>query len=125
MPDRVKLGDPQGVGDHRAGSRASARTHPDASLLGVANEVGDDEEVAGEPHLHDDPDLVLRLPADVVGDLALVAAVQADLDLLDQPRLLALALRHGKYRHEACAFVELDVASLGDEQRIAQCLRKL
>ena len=125
MPDGVELGDAQGIGDHRARSRAAAWAHPDAGLLRIANEVGDDEEVAGESHLHDNPDLVLRLLADVIGNLALVSAVQADLDLLDQPRLLALALRDGKHRHEACAFVELDVAALGDEQRIAQCLRKL
>ena len=58
---RVELGDAQRVGDQRAGGRAAARADPDALPLGVRDEVGDDQEVAGEAHLEDDVELVLGL----------------------------------------------------------------
>ena len=45
------------VRDERAGARAAARPDRDAVLLGVADEVPDDEEVARELHLLDDAEL--------------------------------------------------------------------
>ena len=91
--DRVELGDAQRPGDRRAGGAAAAGTDADAVLLGVPHQVGDDEEVAGEAHLGDDADLVRRLRAVRVRDMLSVTAepaYQAQLDLLDQPRLLGL-----------------------------------
>ena len=44
--ERVEVGDPHRVGDHRAGAGAAARADPDAVVLGPVDEVGDDEEVA-------------------------------------------------------------------------------
>ena len=82
---RVEVGDPHRVGGHRAGARAAAGTDADAVALGPVDEVRDDEEVAGEPHLHDDAGLVLGLRAHLVGDAGGIALVQARLDLLDEP----------------------------------------
>ena len=91
--ERVEVGDPHRVGHHRAGTGAAARADPDAVVLGPVDEVGDDEEVAGEPHRGDDADLELGLLADLVGDAVRVAEAQALLDLLDQPGVLVLPRR--------------------------------
>ena len=48
---------PSAVGHQRAGARAAARAHRHAVLARPADEVGDDQEVAGEAHLADDLEL--------------------------------------------------------------------
>ena len=58
--ERIDVGDAQRVGDHRAGRRAAARAHRDVVLAGVADEVPDHQEVAGEAHLVDHLDLVVE-----------------------------------------------------------------
>ena len=58
--DGIEVGDAHRVGDERPGARAAPRPHRDAALLGVADEVPDDEEVAGEVHLRDDVELGLE-----------------------------------------------------------------
>src|SRR5207245_1574223 len=49
--NRIEIGDAEAVGDEAAGARAAAGSDRDASALGLADEVGDDQEVAREPHL--------------------------------------------------------------------------
>ena len=46
--ERVDLGDVERVGDDRAGGRAAPRADRDAGVLGVLDEVPDDQEVARE-----------------------------------------------------------------------------
>ena len=58
--DRVEVGDAERVGDQRAGRRAAAGAHRDAVVLGPVDEVRDHDEVAGEPHLGDDAELVFE-----------------------------------------------------------------
>ena len=71
VPDRVEVGDAQGVGHQAAGRRAASRTHRDALVLGVVDEVRDDEEVTGELHALDDVQLVVEpCPVGVAVDLA-------------------------------------------------------
>ena len=48
---RVEVGDAHRVGGHRPGAGATAGADPDAVVLRPVDEVGDDEEVAGEAHL--------------------------------------------------------------------------
>ena len=50
---RVEIGDRQRPGDDRAGARAASRPDRDALPLRPLDEIGDDQEVAGEPHLDD------------------------------------------------------------------------
>ncbi len=57
---RIDVGDLEAVGHEGARARAPARAHGDAVLLGVMDEVPDDEEVAGEAHGGDDGKLVLE-----------------------------------------------------------------
>ena len=52
--DRVEVGDGQRPGDDRARARAAARPDRNVVGLGPFDEVGDDQEVAGEPHAGDD-----------------------------------------------------------------------
>ena len=54
--DRIEIGDLQGIGHQRSGAGATPGADRDAMLLGPLDEVGDDQEVAGEIHLVDDPD---------------------------------------------------------------------
>ena len=53
VAQRIEVGDAERVGDQRAGAGAAARAHRHAVVLGPVDEVGDDQEVAGEAHLHD------------------------------------------------------------------------
>ena len=56
-PDRIEIGDGERPGDERAGAGAAARPDRNALRLRPLDEVGDDEEIAGEFHLHDDVEL--------------------------------------------------------------------
>ena len=122
--DGVQVGDAERVGHQRAGGRAAAGTAPDAHRLGVLDEVGHHQEVAGEPHLDDDRDLVVGLLAVAVGDAVREPRVQPPLDLLDQPALLALAGGHGGPGHQVLALGEGHVHPLGDQQRVVAGLRE-
>ena len=55
---RIEVGDGQRPGDDRARARAAARADRYALLLRPLDEIGDDQEIAGEAHLHDDVELV-------------------------------------------------------------------
>ncbi len=57
---RVQVGDGQRPGRHRPGARAAARPHRDALRLRPLDEVGDDQEVAGEAHRGDHAQLVFQ-----------------------------------------------------------------
>ena len=56
----IKIGDGEGVGDQRACARAAPRPHRNALGLGPFDEVGHDEEVAGEFHAGDDAQLEIQ-----------------------------------------------------------------
>ena len=57
VAQRVEIGDAERVRDERAGAGAAAGTDGHAVALGPVDEVGDDQEVAGEAHLDDGVDL--------------------------------------------------------------------
>jgi hypothetical protein len=124
--ERVEVGDAHDVRGHRAGARAAAGADPDAVRLRPVDEVGDDEEVPRVALRGDDLDLVLGLLADDVRDAVRVPPVEADLDLLDEPGLLALPRRDREVRHvPADRLGEPDVAPLRDEERVVARLRQL
>ena len=60
---RVKVGDPERVGDDRARRGASARTDRDPVVLGKFDIVPDDEEVIDKPHAFDRVELILKARA--------------------------------------------------------------
>ena len=121
--DGVEVGDLEDVGQQRPGGRATARPDRDLLLLGPAHEVADHEEVAGEAHLRDDPqlelDAVLVLRLEAVGE----AVWRVLLDLGAQQVVLGLARREREARHPVDLgehrLVGLD--ALGDQQGVVGC----
>ena len=55
--DRIEIGDRQRIGDQRAGARTAPRPDRNVLPLGPLDEIGDDQEIAGEFHLDDDVEL--------------------------------------------------------------------
>src|SRR5207302_10315548 len=64
---RIDVRDPQRVRDQRSRARAAPGPDRDAVALRPVDEVLDDEEVPGEPHLEDDGQLALEPVAVDVG----------------------------------------------------------
>ena len=69
VAQRIEVGDAERIGDQRAGAGAAAGPDRHAVALRPVDEVGDDQEVAGEAHLHDGRGLEFEA-RDVLGPLA-------------------------------------------------------
>ena len=124
--ERVEVGDLHDVGAHGARTRPATGANPDAVLLGPADEVGDDEEVARVTLGDDDLGLVCRLRTHRVRNPGRVAHVEPPLHLFDEPGGLVLALGTREARHVgAFALGEADLTPLGDQQRVVAGLRQL
>ena len=95
VAQRVDVGDPQAVGDDRAGRGAAARADGDAVVLRVLDEVPDDQEVGVEAHPVDDAELHLDALDRLGRDRVAVAPPQALLDARAQVGALVLALGAG------------------------------
>ena len=113
----VQVGDPQGIGHQAAGGGAPARTHGDPVPLGIIDDIGHHQEIAGKAHLHQDVDLefqalpvgLLRRPGVGGGDR------QAGREPLPghagHELFHALALGLGVNREAVGAQVQADVAA--------------
>ncbi len=106
------------VGDERARRGAAARADRDAVRLREADEVPDDQEVVGEPHLLDRLQLVAQTLLELGRD-RVVAPLQALLALLDEVVERVASLGHVEARQQDPAELDLDVAALGDLERTA------
>ena len=60
VAQRIEIGDAERVGHQRARTRTAPGTDRHAVGLGPVDEVGNDQEVTGKPHLHDGVDLELE-----------------------------------------------------------------
>ncbi len=121
--ERVDVGDAEAVGDDRAGRGATARTDRDAVLLRVADEVPDDQEVRGEAHLLDHAELELE-PGDGLGRRRVAVAAAQAFGGDAAEHLLGLGpVRRRKARQQQLAEGDLDVAALGDLERVRNRLR--
>ena len=78
-----------------------------------ADEVGDDQEVAGVAHRDDHAELVVEALLELRRDRP-VAALEARLALLAQPRLDGLAVGHREVRDAQLAERQREVGHLGD-----------
>jgi len=123
--ERVDIGDPQAVGDDRAGRRAAARADRDAVALREVDEVPDDQEVGVEAHPVDDRELGLHALERRGGRRVAVALAQALLDEPAQEAAVGLALRDGVGRDQLAVELDLDVAALGDLEGRGERLRPL
>ena len=93
-------------------------------LAGVVAEVPDDQEVAGEALGLDDGQLALQPLLDLGRDLA-IAALGAALAQAGEVILRRRAVRRVEPRGVTRVQVQLDIASLGDGQRVVAGLRRL
>ena len=114
--DRVEVGDLEAVGDDAPGGRAATRADADPLLLREVDEVPDDQEVVGEPHLADRLQLVAEPFAQLVGHCP-VALRQPLLAELDEVVERVAAVGHGELREQDPVQRELDVAALRDLER--------
>ena len=127
--ERIDVGDPHAVGDQAAGTRAAPGPDRDPDLLGVGDEVPDDQEVARELHVDDDLQLALEsLAVQILVGLAaqgselgeaLLQALASDLaDVLD----LVDAVGELEVGQLGLAELELDVAHLRDPAGVLERL---
>ena len=72
VADRIEVHDPQAVGDTAARGRATPRPDPDPRLPRIADDVPHDEEIGGESHISDDPQLEIEPLGHLRGDLGAV-----------------------------------------------------
>ena len=131
---RVEVGDAQRVGDQRAGAGAPAGPYRHAVVLGPVDEVGNDQEVAGEAHLDDG--VALELQALVVFRPALrahpgvgielgEADLQPFLGLGDEELVDGHARWNREIGQEVLAQRQFDIAAPGDFQRVFQRFRQV
>ena len=88
VPERIEVGDPQRVRDHRTRGRAPAGPDADAVLAREPDQVPHDQEVAREPHRRDHAELLL----DAFEDRSGVSVA------VPRPRPLASRARAGRRR---------------------------
>ena len=116
---------PQAIGHDRPRRRAPAGTGPDPVLVSKADQVPDDEEVGGEPHLVDDLELVLDPLPHLLREWVPVALLGALIDELFQVGDLGLAGGDGELRQEDVAELEVHRGPLGHPQRVVAGTRVL
>ncbi len=125
VAERVHVGDLQRVGHQRAGCRPAPRSHGDARVLGVLDEVPDDQEVGVEAHPVDHAELVLGSLDRFGRHRVPIAATQPFVDETAQVRPLLLAIGRRVARNQLAAELKLDITTLGDLRRGGDRLRPL
>ena len=138
VAERIEVGDVERVGDQRAGARAAARADRAAVRLRPVDEVGDDQEVAGEAHLQDRLDLEVEA-RDVARPLALArgrvgvellqarleAVVRGDAEVLGHRHAHAVDERRLEVGQLRLAEDQAQVAALGDLDRVGERARQV
>jgi hypothetical protein len=126
---RVEVGDAERPGHQRAGTGTAAGADRDAVLLRPVDEVGDDQEVAGEAHLDDD--VQLQLEPGLVVRAGLAGRQWRFLEAFDQPlaRLAAdpavqgFVAGHRERRQVIGAQPQSQVAALRQRHGVVQRVR--
>ena len=117
VAQRIDVGDLQAVGDDRAGRRTTARADGDAGVLGVLDEVPDDQEVGVEPHPLDHAELVFGPFLRRRRHRIAVAGAQSPVDERAQVLLSGEPSGRRIARDQLAAELDLDVAAIGDLDR--------
>ncbi len=125
VAQRVHVGDLQAVRHDRAGRRAAPGAHGDAVLLGVLDEVPDDQEVGVEAHALDHAELHLHALHRLRGRGLAVARAQPLLHTGAQVLALGDPLGGGEARDQLLAELDLHPAALGDLQGVGDRLGPL
>ena len=126
---RVQVGDLQRPRHQRAGAGAAARADRDAVVLSPLDEVGHDQEVAGEAHLADGVQLEIQPLLVVLARMAgrqrilLQARLQAVVRLAAYPAVQRFVVGHGIRGQEVRTQPHLDVAALRQRPRVVDGVR--
>ncbi|MNM42531.1 hypothetical protein D3C81_533730 [compost metagenome] len=121
---RVQIGDLQRPRHQRAGTGTTARADRDALRFTPLDEVGHDQEVAGEAHLDDGVQLELEAVAVILrghagrDGILFQARGQALARFTADPAVQRLLVGHRIVGQEVGAQAHLDVAALGQRQRV-------
>ena len=133
---RIDVGDAQAERDQAASRRSAPGADRNPLLARIADEIPDDQEVSGVAHPLDHLDLV-REPGFVLVETVAERAGrhhraqsrqpfgEALADHVLEVRIEGVALGHGEVRQVVFGRAEIDVAALGDSNRIRQRLREL
>ena len=122
--DGVEVGDAETVGNDRACRRTAARADRNALTLGVADEVGNDEEIIDKAHLGDHVDLVLQTPAHRAV-IVRIAPRKALIAQLLKVFKRGIALRNVEFGQVVLAELKVDLTPLRDLDRVRERLRML
>ena len=132
--DRIEIGDGERIRDQGAGAGAAAGADRNAFHLGVLDEVGDDQEVAGIFHVGDDAELEVEPLAifvdRVAGRHAGGGEPQREAGLGALAQLLGLvdhaaALAQGETRQDRLMRVRAERTALGNFHRTGERLRQI
>ncbi len=129
-PQRIEVGDRQGPGDRRAGPRAASRPDRNAGTPRPLDEIGNDQEIAGKPHLGDRRQLEFQ-PFAIGSGLVLgepearEAAVEAGVRGTAQRRRLVDPVLGRKGRQDRLARLRDERAAAGDHECIVASLREI
>ena len=128
---RVEVGDAQRPRHQRTRARAAARPDRDPVLLGPVDEVGHDQEVAGESHRHDDAEFEVQ-PRLVVatgpafGERCLLQPLRQPLArLAADPAVQGFVAGHRECRQEVGAEAQFQVAALRQRHRVVERVRRV
>ncbi len=91
----------------------------------MTHEIGNDEEVPGEPHLSDNAEFVGRLFGVLFRYCIAEAVLQPSLHLRDEERSLVIARWQGEARHQITGLAKFHVAAFCDAQRVVARFRQL
>ena len=125
VAQRVEVGDGERVGDERARAGAAAGADGDVARLGPLDEVGDDEEVAGEAHALDDAELELEPFAVRLDRRRVRDHREPDLKALARLAAQLLDLVLGELRQDRLALPWPVGAAPGDLDRVGDRLRQV
>ena len=123
MAQRIHRGDAQQIGHQGVGGRAPPLA-ANAPLAGKADDIPDDEKIAGQPHPLDDGQFVVHLRPGLACDRAEPAG-QSLLAQMAQVALRSVTFRHGEGRQALRGKIEAGIAPLGNAEGIAQRLGEL
>ena len=112
--DRVHADDAQAVRHDRAGRAAATRAAAHTVRFRVRDQIGDDQEIRGEPHGRDRRQLELDPLTHLVGERVAVSRRSALIRQATQVRVDALTGRRLEDGQPLDAHLQRDVASLGD-----------
>ncbi len=128
----IQIRDGQNVGDQRPGTGPAPRPHRDALALGPLDEVGNDQEIAGEIHVDDDAEFQVQpFPVDLLVNLDPLlrhgrkARIQASVCHGAQFVRLTATLRRGETGQDRIAPGGHEAATARDHQRVADRLRHI